>query len=87
MNCLNEAIGLALPGNGTIVATHVGRTQLFRDAARQIVENAYKYYRDGDESVLPRSIATRQAFLNAMSLDIAMGGSTNTVLHLLAIAQ
>ena len=88
MNCLNEAIGLALPGNGTIVATHVGRTQLFRDAARQIVENAYKYYRDGDESVLPRSIATRQAFLNAMSLDIAMGGSTNTVLQLpLAIAQ
>ena len=87
MNCLNEAIGLALPGNGTIVATHVGRTQLFRDAARQIVENAYKYYRDGDESVLPRSIATRQAFLNAMSLDIAMGGSTNTVLHLLAVAQ
>lgn len=87
MNCLNEAIGLALPGNGTIVATHVNRTQLFRDAAKQIVENAYKYYRDGDESVLPRSIATRQAFLNAMSLDIAMGGSTNTVLHLLAIAQ
>lgn len=87
MNCLNEAIGLALPGNGTIVATHVNRTQLFRDAVKQIVENAYKYYRDGDESVLPRSIATRQAFLNAMSLDIAMGGSTNTVLHLLAIAQ
>ena len=87
MNCLNEAIGLALPGNGTIVATHVNRTQLFRDAAKQIVENAYKYYRDGDESVLPRSIATRQAFLNAMSLDIAMGGSTNTILHLLAIAQ
>ena len=87
MNCLNEAIGLALPGNGTIVATHVNRTQLFREAAKQIVENAYKYYQDGDESVLPRSIATRQAFLNAMSLDIAMGGSTNTVLHLLAIAQ
>ena len=87
MNCLNEAIGLALPGNGTIVATHVNRTQLFRDAAKQIVENAYKYYRDGDESVLPRSIATRQAFLNAMSLDIAMGGSTNTILHLLASAQ
>lgn len=87
MNCLNEAIGLALPGNGTIVATHANRTQLFRDAAKQIVENAYKYYRDGDESVLPRSIATRQAFLNAMSLDIAMGGSTNTVLHLLAVAQ
>ncbi|MDO4755080.1 MAG: dihydroxy-acid dehydratase [Parabacteroides sp.] len=87
MNCLNEALGMALPGNGTIVATHVNRTQLFREAAKQIVENAYKYYRDGDESVLPRSIATRQAFLNAMSLDIAMGGSTNTVLHLLAIAQ
>lgn len=87
MNCLNEAIGLALPGNGTIVATHANRVQLFRDAAKQIVENAYKYYRDGDESVLPRSIATRQAFLNAMSLDIAMGGSTNTVLHLLAVAQ
>ena len=87
MNCLNEAIGLALPGNGTIVATHANRLQLFRDAARLIVENAYKYYRDGDESVLPRRIATRQAFLNAMSLDIAMGGSTNTVLHLLAVAQ
>ena len=87
MNCLNEAIGMALAGNGTIVATHVNRTQLFREAAKQIVENAYKYYRDGDESVLPRSIATRQAFLNAMALDIAMGGSTNTVLHLLAIAQ
>ncbi|GHT30999.1 dihydroxy-acid dehydratase [Bacteroidia bacterium] len=87
MNCLNEAIGLALPGNGTIVATHVNRTRLFMDAARLIVDNAYKYYRDGDESVLPRSIATRQAFLNAMSLDIAMGGSTNTVLHLLAIAH
>ena len=87
MNCLNEAIGLALPGNGTIVATHANRLQLFRDAARLIVENAYKYYRNGDESVLPRRIATRQAFLNAMSLDIAMGGSTNTVLHLLAVAQ
>ena len=87
MNCLNEAIGLALPGNGTIVATHANRIQLFRDAAKQIVENAYKYYRDGDDSVLPRSIATRQAFLNAMSLDIAMGGSTNTVLHLLAVAR
>lgn len=87
MNCLNEAIGLALPGNGTILATHVNRIQLFRDAAKRIVENANKYYQDGDDSVLPRSIATRQAFLNAMSLDIAMGGSTNTVLHLLAIAQ
>ena len=87
MNCLNEAIGLALPGNGTIVATHVGRRRLFEDAARLIVKNAYKYYEEGDESVLPRSIATRQAFLNAMTLDIAMGGSTNTVLHLLAVAH
>ena len=87
MNCLNEAIGLALPGNGTIVATHRNREQLFVEAARQIVENSYAYYRDGDESVLPRSIATRAAFLNAMTLDIAMGGSTNTVLHLLAIAH
>lgn len=87
MNCLNEAIGLALPGNGSIVATHANRVQLFRDAAKLIVKNAYKYYEEGDESVLPRQIATRQAFLNAMSLDIAMGGSTNTVLHLLAIAQ
>ncbi len=87
MNCLNEAIGLALPGNGTIVATHENRTDLFKQAARMIVENAYKYYRDGDESVLPLRIATRQAFLNAMSLDIAMGGSTNTVLHLLAVAH
>lgn len=87
MNSLNEAIGLALPSNGTIVATHVNREKLFIKAAAQIVENCYKYYRDGDESVLPRSIATRNAFLNAMTLDIAMGGSTNTVLHLLAIAQ
>ena len=87
MNSLTEAIGLSLPGNGTILATHVNRVQLFRDAARQIVTNALKYYEEGDESVLPRSIATREAFLNAMSLDIAMGGSTNTVLHLLAVAQ
>jgi len=87
MNCLNEAIGLALPGNGTIVATHVNRKRLFEDAAKLIVDNTYKYYRDGDESVLPRSIATHSAFLNAMTLDIAMGGSTNTVLHLLAIAH
>lgn len=87
MNCLNEAIGLALPGNGTIVATHANRKQLFADAARLIVENTYKYYHDNDTSVLPRSIATRDAFLNAMRLDIAMGGSTNTVLHLLAIAH
>lgn len=87
MNCLNEAIGMALPGNGTIVATHANRARLFTKAAKMIVDNAYTYYRDGDDSVLPRSIATRQAFLNAMSLDIAMGGSTNTVLHLLAIAH
>lgn len=87
MNCLNEAIGLALPGNGTIVATHANRQQLFRDAAALIVKNAYKYYEEGDDSVLPRSIATREAFLNTMTLDIAMGGSTNTVLHLLAIAH
>jgi len=87
MNCLNEAIGLALPGNGTIVATHENRTKLFERAASRIVEMAMQYYRDGDESVLPRSIATRAAFMNAMTLDIAMGGSTNTVLHLLAIAH
>lgn len=87
MNCLNEAIGLALPGNGTIVATHSNRTQLFIDAAKLIVDNANKYYLEGDDSVLPRSIATREAFLNAMTLDIAMGGSTNTVLHILAIAH
>ena len=86
MNCLSEAIGLALPGNGTILATHAKRAELFRKAARQIVENTYKYYQDGDSSVLPRSIASRAAFLNAMTLDIAMGGSTNTVLHLLAVA-
>jgi dihydroxy-acid dehydratase len=86
MNCLNEAIGMALPGNGTVVATHVNRLQLFRDAAKQIVDNACKYYTNDDTSVLPRSIATRAAFLNAITLDIAMGGSTNTVLHLLAIA-
>lgn len=87
MNSLTEAIGLSLPGNGTILATHKNRIQLFKDAARQIVKNALAYYEDGDESVLPRNIATRQAFLNAMALDIAMGGSTNTVLHLLAVAQ
>ena len=87
MNCLNEAIGLALPGNGTILATHANRKQLFVDAAKLIVENANKYYFEGDDSVLPRSIATRSAFLNAMTLDIAMGGSTNTVLHILAIAH
>jgi dihydroxy-acid dehydratase len=87
MNCLNEALGLALPGNGTIVATHANRVKLFETAAALIVKLANKYYVDGDESVLPKSIATRKAFLNSMSLDIAMGGSTNTVLHLLAIAH
>jgi len=87
MNSLTEAIGLSLPGNGTILATHANRIELFRKAARQIVKNAMAYYEDGDDSVLPRSIATRKAFLNAMTLDIAMGGSTNTVLHLLAVAQ
>ena len=87
MNSLTEAIGLSLPGNGTILATHENRIRLFMDAARQIVTNAMRYYEEGDESVLPRSIATREAFLNAMTLDIAMGGSTNTVLHLLAVAQ
>lgn len=87
MNCLNEAIGLALPGNGTIVATHANRIRLFKDAAQLIVKNTFKYYDEGDDSVLPRQIATREAFLNAMTLDIAMGGSTNTVLHLLAIAN
>ena len=87
MNSLTEAIGLSLPGNGSILATHVNRIQLFRDAAKLIVKNAMAYYEDGDESVLPRSIATRAAFLNGMTLDIAMGASTNTVLHLLAVAQ
>ena len=87
MNSLTEAIGLALPGNGTILATHKNRIKLFKDAAHQIVKNAMAYYQDGDDSVLPRNIATRKAFLNAMTLDIAMGGSTNTVLHLIAVAQ
>ena len=87
MNSLTEAIGLALPGNGTILATHANRVELFKKAARQIVINALKYYEEGDESVLPRNIATKESFMNAMTLDIAMGGSTNTILHLLAIAQ
>ncbi|MBS3770844.1 MAG: dihydroxy-acid dehydratase [Bacteroidales bacterium] len=87
MNCLAEALGLALPGNGTVVATHANRRKLMLNAARLIVENAKSYYFEGDSSVLPRAIATREAFMNAMSLDIAMGGSTNTVLHLLAIAR
>ncbi len=87
MNSLNEALGFALPGNGSLVATHKLRRTLFEQAARRIVEMARAYYEQGDASVLPRNIATREAFENAMSLDIAMGGSTNTVLHLLAIAQ
>jgi dihydroxy-acid dehydratase len=87
MNCLNEAIGLALPGNGTVVATHVERLWLFEKGARRIVELATEYYQTGNEKLLPRGIATRAAFLNAMSLDIAMGGSSNTVLHLLAVAR
>ena len=87
MNSLTEAIGLSLPGNGTILATHTNRIELFKAAARQVVKNALAYYEEGDDSVLPRNIATRDAFLNAMTLDIAMGGSTNTVLHLLAVAQ
>ena len=87
MNSLTEAIGLSLPGNGTVLATHENRVRLLKDAARHVVENAMKYYGEGDESVLPRNIATRAAFMNAMTLDIAMGGSTNTILHLLAVAQ
>lgn len=87
MNCLNEAVGLALPGNGTVLATHSKRLGLFEQAAERIVEMAQRYYFEGDVSVLPRSIGTKAAFRNAMALDIAMGGSTNTVLHLLAIAQ
>lgn len=87
MNCLTEAVGLALPGNGTIPATHEMRLELLKKAARTIVENVHKYYDLDDQSVLPRNIACRKALLNAMSLDIAMGGSTNTILHLLAIAN
>jgi dihydroxy-acid dehydratase len=87
MNCLTETLGLSLPGNGTIVATHSNRVKLFEKAAGLIVDLAERYYNDGDDSVLPRSIATKEAFMNSMSIDIAMGGSTNTVLHLLAIAQ
>ena len=87
MNCLNEALGMALPGNGTIVATHANRRKLFEQAAHRIVDMAYAYYKDGDDSVLPRVIANRSAFQNAMALDVAMGGSTNTVLHILAIAH
>jgi dihydroxy-acid dehydratase len=87
MNCLTEALGLALPGNGSTLATHTARKQLYEDAGRTVVEVARRYYTEEDEGVLPRAIATREAFENAMTLDIAMGGSTNTVLHLLAAAQ
>jgi dihydroxy-acid dehydratase len=87
MNCLNEALGLGLPGNGTALATHVNRKKLFEKGSRLIVEIANAYYRDGDESVLPLSIVTKPVFMNAMTMDIAMGGSTNTILHLLAIAR
>jgi len=87
MNCLAEAIGMALPGNGTIVATHVNRKKLFEDAVDKIIDITKKYYFEGNDSFLPRNVATKAAFLNAMKLDIAMGGSTNTVLHLLAIAH
>ena len=87
MNCLTEALGLALPGNGTVVATHTDRKELFLEAGRRIVELAKRYYEQDDASALPRNIATRAAFENAMTLDIAMGGSTNTVLHLLAAAH
>lgn len=86
MNCLNEALGLALPGNGTVVATHKNRVRLFEKAAKGIVRMVNQYYFNEDNSVLPRSIATKPAFMNAMALDIAMGGSTNTILHILAIA-
>ncbi len=87
MNCLAEALGIALPGNGTILATHANRTKLFEDAAKQIIKNTYDYYQNGNDKVLPRNIATRSVFDNSMKLDIAMGGSTNTVLHILAIAH
>jgi len=87
MNCLNEALGMALPGNGTVVATHAARFGLFEKAASRIVEMCNAWYTNGDDSVLPRSIASQSAFNNAMALDIAMGGSTNTVLHILAIAH
>ena len=87
MNCLTEALGLSLPGNGTVVATHADRKKLFVEAGHLIVDLAQRYYEQNDESVLPRAIASFKAFENAMSLDIAMGGSTNTVLHLLAAAH
>ena len=87
MNCLTEALGLSLPGNGTVVATHLNRKKLFEKAAKRLVEITWDYYKNGNELVLPRNIASKAAFMNAMTLDIAMGGSTNTVLHLLAVAH
>lgn len=87
MNCLTEAIGLSLPGNGSVLATHTARRRLYEDAARTVMDITRRYYEQDDETVLPRSIATFAAFENAMALDIAMGGSTNTILHLLAAAQ
>src|SRR5689334_25128256 len=87
MNCLTEAIGLALPGNGSTLATHAARRELFTTAGRLVVDLARRYYEQDDQAVLPRAIATRAAFENAVALDVAMGGSTNTVLHLLAAAR
>ena len=87
MNCLTEALGLSLPGNGSVLATHVARKDLFEDPGRLVVDIATRYYRDDDESVLPRNVASKAAFENALALDVAMGGSTNTVLHILAAAQ
>ena len=87
MNCLTEALGLSLPGNGTVVATHANRMKLFEKAAKRLIEITVDYYKNGNESVLPRAIASRAAFMNSMTLDIAMGGSTNTVLHMLAVAH
>ena len=87
MNCLTEALGLSLPGNGSYLATHAGRKELFLEAGRMIVEITKRYYEQDDETVLPRSIATKKAFENAMTMDIAMGGSTNTILYLLAVAN
>lgn len=87
MNFLTEALGLSLPGNGSVLATHVARKALFEEAGRLVVDLATRFYRDDDESVLLRNVASKAAFENAMTLDVAMGGSTNTVLHILAAAQ
>jgi dihydroxy-acid dehydratase len=87
MNCLTEAIGLSLPGNGSVLATHTARKALYENAGRTVVEITKRYYETDDATVLPRTVASRAAFENAMALDIAMGGSTNTILHLLAAAQ